>query len=399
MTGDSPALPDGRPSKRVLIFINSLTAGGAERVTVALSGFLAAHDHSTTVVTMRGREQDFYKLDAGVERVCLDLGGASRGIGKVFATLKRVRALRSVISTKEADVVIGMMSNPAVLAIVACLGLPVRVIASERNYPGRKSADKAWALLRRVCYPLADAHVAQTRKGADWLRRHTASRRVRVVPNSVRWPVPACTPRIPPAAFLAPGARTVLAVGGKVSQKGFDLLIDAFASAAADRTDWHLVILGIPPAGNVNDVEVDRLKSQVTQAGLERRVHTPGPVGNMVDWYERADIFALSSRYEGFPNALLEAMAGGCASVAFDCDTGPADIIEHDANGLLVPAEDTDTLAAALAALMDDPQRRARLGGAAQAVRERFSEERVLGDWKKLIDDLAPRGVRDSAAR
>lgn len=391
LTGDSPA-------KRVLIFINSLTVGGAERVAVSLSGFLAAHGHPTTVVTLRGRERDFYELDAGVDRISLDLGQASRGIGKVSATLKRIRALRAVIRTQETDVVIGMVSEPAVLAILACLGLPARAVVSERNYPGRKSVDRPWALLRRLCYPLADAHVAQTRKGADWLRRHTAARRVHVVPNSVRWPLPAGAPEIRPAAFLDSGDRVVLAVGSKASQKGFDLLVEAFASAAAGRPDWHLVVLGLPPAGDAGDTDAERLRRQAEEAGVHGRVHCPGRAGNMTDWYERADIFVLSSRYEGFPNALLEAMAGGRASIAFDCETGPADIIEHDSNGLLVPAEDTPALAEALAALMDDPERRARLGRTALAVRERFAEERVLGGWKGVIDDLEPpRGGRHAA--
>ncbi|MFC1665516.1 glycosyltransferase family 4 protein [Pseudomonadota bacterium] len=373
----------------MLIFIGSLTGGGAERVATGLCRYLVDHHCAVYLVTMHRTDRDFYALDSRVGRVCLGLTTSNRGIHKVFANLKRIGALRAVIKAESPDVVIGMMSTSAVISILACLGLRTSVIASERNYPGRKSIDTSWALLRKLFYRFAGAHVAQTQESADWIFQHTAARNIHVIPNSVSWPVPSCPPEIEPDSVLDPGSYCVLAVGSKAKQKGFDLLLRAFSSALDESRDWHLVILGLDGPGSVGSNDGNGLRRQVDSLGIGGRVHFPGRAGNVTDWYKRADIFVLSSRYEGFPNALLEAMAAGCPSVAFDCDTGPRDIIEHESNGLLVPAEDVEALAAALRHLMDDPKLRGRLALAAITVSDRFSEDHVLDRWLEVIDGLA----------
>jgi len=129
--------------------------------------------------------------------------------------------------------------------------------------------------------------------------------------------------------------RIVLAVGRFTKVKGFDLLIKAFAGIAIAYADWDLVILGEGP-------ERSDLEAQVEALGLGHRVKLPGRAGNMPDWYARADLFVMSSHFEGFPLVLVEAMAHGCPAVSFDCDTGPRDIIRDEMDGRLVrPVSDT----------------------------------------------------------
>jgi glycosyltransferase involved in cell wall biosynthesis len=115
---------------------------------------------------------------------------------------------------------------------------------------------------------------------------------------------------------------------------------------------------------------------------LPGRVDQPGVL------LRDADLFVLSSRYEGFPNALLEAMAAGLPVIATDCPSGPAHIVRNDVDGLLVPAEDPGALAAAMSALMDDAPRRTQMGRRAVAVTERFAVERIMADWESLVDQL-----------
>ena len=175
-------------------------------------------------------------------------------------------------------------------------------------------------------------------------------------------------------------------MGSKPEQKGFDLLVQAFAGLAADWPVWDLVILGIDPASEAvcgGGASVHRLAEAV---GVAQRLYLPGRVGNVADWYQRADIFVLSSRYEGFPNVLLEAMASGCPCIAFDCDTGPRDVIEDDVDGVLVPAEDILVLRKKLGELMADECKRKRLARSAVRVRKRFSGELVMGDWTKVLE-------------
>lgn len=123
-------------------FINFLTSGGAERVTVNLAAYLARNGYGVTVVTMHGPERDFFRLDGKVRRICLELAGENRGLGKITANIRRIRGLRKVIKQEKPDVVLGMMTHSAIMAIIACLGLSVRVVVSERNSLVRKKVTR-----------------------------------------------------------------------------------------------------------------------------------------------------------------------------------------------------------------------------------------------------------------
>jgi glycosyltransferase involved in cell wall biosynthesis len=143
---------------------------------------------------------------------------------------------------------------------------------------------------------------------------------------------------------------------------------------------WDLVILG---EGKEREV----LKTQVEKLGLSARVYFPGRVGNLAAWYDRAELYVMSSRFEGFPNTLMEAMAHGLPAVSFDCDTGPRDIIREGIDGSLVSPMDGEAgLARAMEAIMEDEVRRQRMGRAAVAVRERFSPEHVMAAWDNVLN-------------
>jgi glycosyltransferase involved in cell wall biosynthesis len=167
------------------------------------------------------------------------------------------------------------------------------------------------------------------------------------------------------------------------SQKGFDWLIEAFSNLADEHSDWDLVILGEGPLRIA-------LEEQVRDLDLERRILLPGRAGNMAEWYESADFYVMSSRFEGFPNTLAEAMAHGLAAVSFDCDTGPRDIIRDELDGLLVPPGDVTELTVALDLLMSDGLMRLRFAERAVEVKERFSMERIAGMWEKLFEEILP---------
>ena len=374
---------------KIFFYIHSLTGGGAERVTASLARHLADQGHEVGVITMTPEERDFYPLDPRVRRITLALAGTNRGLGKLTANFCRWRALRRTLKSERPVVVVAMMTTSIVLALLAAIGLPVRVYGSERNYPGRKGTGRPWALLRRLVYRFAAGHVAQTRETAAWLERHTGARNVRVIPNPVVWPIPSFPPEVAPQSVVLPKRKAILAIGSKPEQKGFDLLVRVFAGLATSSPTWDLVILGVAPESDAAYGGGKSVRRLAEEKGVAERIHLPGRVGNVADWYERADLFVLSSRYEGFPNVLLEAMAAGCACIAFDCDTGPRDIIEPDVDGVLVPAEDVSALTFELAGLMADEPKRERLAGAAVRVRERFSEERVMAKWGKVLDQVS----------
>jgi glycosyltransferase involved in cell wall biosynthesis len=363
----------------ILIVIYSLHLGGAERATAYLSRLWIAAGHRVTIATLSA-DSAFYALDPSVRVVALGLARESRGIVEaVLSNLRRLRVIRAMIRDLKPDVTIGMM--PSAIFLVACagLGLPSRTLGVEHSYPGRAGVGRRLTLARKYVYGLLDVVIALTETESAWLRTHTYARRIVTIPNVVEWPLSETEPAISPAAILAPSLKLVLAVGRLEAEKGFFDLIRAFGQLCGMNEDWVLVILG-------EGSQRAALESCVQALGLERRIFLPGQAGNMNDWYKRASLFVLSSIYEGFPVALLEAVAAGVPVVSFDCDTGPRDIIRHGVDGVLVPVGNETALAKAMGTLMNDERLRTKMAGHASiAVRERFSKERVLALWDEAF--------------
>jgi glycosyltransferase involved in cell wall biosynthesis len=254
------------------------------------------------------------------------------------------------------------------------------VVVSERIDPTQYPLPPFWSALRRVFYPKAKAVVVQTPVVRRWAEGFLRADSVHVIPNPVMAPsiAPEQVRELPSALELRQARRRVLAVGRLHAQKGFDLLIRAFAACRAEHPDWDLVILG-------EGQERANLESLAAELGVSSAVSLPGRVACPVTVMHRSDLFVLSSRYEGFPNVLLEAMAAGLPVIAADCPSGPSHIVRDGVDGLLVPPEDVDALARAMGALMGDPKRREALRARAGEVTERFAVDRIMAGWGQLL--------------
>lgn len=365
---------------RLLIYIHSLENGGAERVVANLANYWASLGWAVTVVTVAPQARDFYVLDAGVGRRCLDLAGQGGGLfAGVVRTARRARALRRVLREVQPAVALSAMHTANVVLALAAHGLPgVRTVGSEHNFPPKAPMGVVWETLRRHAYGHLHAVVALTHECAHWLERHSHARRVPVIPNPVVWPLSQHAPLVNPATSCAPGRQILLGVGRLSEEKNFTTLIAIFARLAALHPDWDLVILG-------EGAQRAALSAQVQAGGLGQRVFLPGSVGNVGDWYARASLYAMSSHFEGFPNTLVEAMAYGVPAVSFDCDTGPRDIIRHGIDGVLVTPGDVEGMASALDTLMRDSRVRARFAQRAVDARERFSMEKISRMWETVF--------------
>lgn len=362
-----------------MIVIHSLSGGGAERVATDLAAFWVQRGCHVSVVTQSDPSTDVYPLHHQVTRHALGTAGPSGGrlLGLLFNVL-RVFRLRRIIRKKKPTVVLGMMTTASILSILAARGQSCRVIASEHTHPPSQNLPAVWERLRRWAYPQASAVVALTSGTKAWLAEHVPGSKLSVIPNAVRWPLERSEPVLAPPDRL--DRKRLLAVGRLHPHKGFDILIAAFAQLAPYFPQWDLVILG-------EGAERQALQQQIQQADLDERVSMPGRVGNVADWYSQSDLYVLSSRVEGLSNTLLEAMASGLAAVAFDCDTGPREIIRHGIDGALVkPAEDPEALAAHLSDLMGNPARRQAYARRAIDVRDRFSTVRVMALWGQLFE-------------
>ena len=375
-----------RARRSVCLFIGTLKAGGAERVTVWLANELHRLGHEVVVLTHSSPETDFFTLPEGVRRETVGFNEGRRSfLGKLLINMRRCRQVRRVLRGNRVDTILAMMPHESVMAVVSAFGLRTRVVVSERNAPWHRQQDPIWTALRRVIYRFSDAQVAQTQPIADWLRRETGSCRVAVIPNAVQPTLPSVPPLVRPDTVLQPRRKLLLAVGTKPYQKGFDLLVAAFAQIAGDRPDWDLAIPGLLPERTEEGISGQDILDTAAACGLTDRVFLPGNLGNMADWYGAADLFVLSSRFEGFPNVLVEAMGAGRACVAFACDTGPDEIIHNGIDGILVRDLTVEALGGALAQVMDDVDLRARLGAAAPDVARRYAPASVLGAWCRVL--------------
>lgn len=364
-----------KPLPRVLWVVSSLLAGGAERMICELANAFAEHGHVSGLLTLSEPGDDHYRLDERVTRIKLDLiwDSCSRWQSLV-SNLRRNRMIREAVRRFEPDVVVSFIEQTNIRMLAALVGTGIPLIVSERIDPRHYRVGRGWELLRRGLYPLAKRVVVQTKSVAEWANDLVPERRVCVIPNFVR-------EQAKPADTLQGRGSDILAVGRLDTQKGFDLLLRAFAASRLAERGRRLTILGEGP-------ERETLAELARQLGVEYAVSMPGVVKDPENWMARSALFVLPSRYEGFPNALLEAMTMGCAVIASDCDSGPGEIIQDGENGVLVPVEDIEALTGQLIRLMEDLGLRTKLSNAASSVCERFEKQAILRQWRDLIEEV-----------
>jgi glycosyltransferase involved in cell wall biosynthesis len=293
-------------------------------------------------------------------------------VGPPLSFLKRLRILRGEIRSSRPDAVISFLNTTNVLALMATMGTKIPVLISERCDPGMDRIPAGWRLLRRLTYPQARGIVMQTERAAGYFRPRL-DRLLTVIPNPVETPGLDLTPE-----DARIGAFSIVSLGRFTPQKGFDLLLTAFARAREKHPEWELVLYG-----SAGDLEAH--KRLVADLGIGSRVRFPGGLRTPPATFRNAGFFVSSSRFEGFPNALCEAMACGLPVIATDCPSGPREIITDGVDGLLVPNEDVPALAAAMERLMGDPDLRKRLGEQASAITVRFSVAKVAALWEDLL--------------
>jgi glycosyltransferase involved in cell wall biosynthesis len=364
---------------RLTLVIASLTRGGAERVMSILAGAWVRQGHQVTLLTFDHGEEPAYPLDPAVNRQSLGLLAHSNNfLQGIWRNFGRILTLRHAIRDSRPDIVLSFLDTTNVLTLLATRGLSVPMIISERTDPALYDIGTMWDLLRRFVYPLADVLVCPTEAS---LKKFQAIVEVSgfAIPNPV-----AITPAPPvaPALQKEPSAgRVLIAMGRLVPQKGFDLLLEAFAKIAGRHREWTLTVLGEGPQRH-------ELQAQTESLHLGSRVHFAGAVADPFSRLRAADLFVFSSRFEGFGMALAEAMACGLPVVSFECPEGPGEIIRDGIDGVLVPPEDVDALANALDRLMGDADERQRLASRAPEVGDRFSVERAVSRWQDLFDGV-----------
>jgi GalNAc-alpha-(1->4)-GalNAc-alpha-(1->3)-diNAcBac-PP-undecaprenol alpha-1,4-N-acetyl-D-galactosaminyltransferase len=366
---------------KLAMIIPALTAGGAERVMSIMVNYWAGHGWDIVLITLDdGSEPPFFALHDRIQQRHLALLRDSTGaLDALFNNGRRIVGLRRTLRAERPDAVISFLDTTNVLTLLAARGLRLPVIVSEHIDPGQSRIKQSWNALRHRVYPWADRVVVLTRRVAEFFPPALQAK-LAVIPN----PVVLAPPGKSKSATL-PHGPWIVAMGRLAEQKGFDILLDSFATLTKRHAGWRLAILGEGPLRGALETQRERL-------GLTQKVLLPGRVEAPETVLAQAQLFVLPSRFEGFPMALCEAMALGLPVVAFDCPTGPREIIRDGVDGVLIPPEDTALLAAAMERLMTDPGERQRLAALAPEVAERFALDKVMAMWEAVVEEALAQG-------
>lgn len=378
--------------------IHSLDGGGAERVMAGLASRLSQRGHQVHLITLDDGQRNRHTLDESVQRVPLDV--LSTPARQVNLWTRR-RRLRTAIGAGDYDVILSFCDATNLLVMLALLGMRRRVpiVLSERSDPAQQSLGRVREWLRNRLYPLADAVTCLSDDVKATLESRMQIKAV-VIPSAIDQP-PANyanlrldNARLDNARLVTTGlvkrrlqeqspceaeekASTpplrFIAIGRLESEKGFQRLLAAFAilNKSPQTPPWRLSILG---DGSLRGT----LEAYSQQQGIAGQVQFLGWVDSVWPHLAEADVFVLPSFYEGFPSALLEAMAGGLAVVAVDVGGGVRDVIQHGENGWLVGNALPDLLGGLELIVHDEPLR-LRMAGAAPEVCQRFS-------WRAMVD-------------
>lgn len=351
---------------KVLVVINVLTHGGAERVVCRLTKEWAKrHDVHIAVFDAT---QPVYEFGGRI----IDLEVPAPTLPRKFSRLFRGSfRLANILRKYRPDRIISFMEGANFIAILgaAMSGFLNRLWVSVRQNPAR--INLPYLVFMPVLYRLADRVVAPSEGVRDGLAKiGIPSAKLSVIRNPVVFPIPRSTS---PSPFPFP---YVLGAGKLRRQKGFDLLLKSFRGIGYP--DVHLVILGDGP-------ERERLIGLANRLCIGSRVHFPGASSEIERWFHHARCFILPSRYEGWPNVLMEAMAYGCPVVSFDCRYGPSEIFENGNSGILIAQRDVASLRDAISRILTDVEHRDHLVVGGRARGKLFSIDRIAPLW--LTDD------------
>lgn len=363
---------------KICLFVPSLVSGGAERVITHLANYWANSSHTVYLLTLASPQDPvFYTLDSRIKLLHLDLlPRPENPVKKFYRYLRQIIRVSRVIKRLSPDVVIAFLDISIFLALISKFFTQSQVIVSERNNPFSSVTNKFLKKINLFLYRFADRLIIQTKQLAETFPLYLQEK-ITVIHNPV----------LPPSHQVsdyktAHQQKRVITIGRLHPQKGHDILITAFSQILQNHPDWHLHFIG-------DGEERQSLENLCQTLDIQSNVRFLGRSTETEKLLAESSIFVLASRYEGFPNALCEAMAVGLPSVATDCLYGPGEIISHKANGLLIPVENAEALAQALEVLITDQTLYRTIGTQAKEITNILAIKNIMLQWEEVITKLS----------
>ena len=352
--------------KKIMLYINVIYGGGAERVMVNLAKYFSENGYDTTLVTSF-RSTGEYPLAPTVRRLTLEETEIKQS--RIKRNLSRIKKLRALCKSEKPDILISFMQEPNFRAMIATRGLPVKTLVSVRNDPNKEYAGKLGWFVGKVLLPMADGCVFQTSDAQKWFPERL-QKKSRIIYNAVKEDFY--------QVERTPVRGEIVTCGRLTEQKNHKLLINAFAEV---QKIYPYATLKIYGEGALRE----ELQDQINTLDLNEKVFLMGATNNVAKALQTADLFVLSSDYEGMPNALMEAMAAGVPCVSTDCPCGgPRELFAEELSDKLVQCGNADQLAEKICKALEAAENGMKEKNRAEV----FKPDRVNQTWKNYIDRL-----------
>lgn len=352
-----------------IVFITaSLRQGGAERAIVSLSNELVNRRNEVIIYTLN-KEKSFYTLDSKVSIVPLEFGGQG-----LIKNIYIINSLRKQLKKDKPEVIIAFDSRTLLYSVLSA-PKSVKVVYSERSNPLVYPKSKIWRKLRKWAMGRVKLCVFQTRDVQTLFSKKIQNRSM-VIPNAI------FNPQIENIKIPEKRENCISAMGRLICDiKGFDVLIRAFSKISPEFPDIQLKIYG-------QGKDDEKLRKISIECNCAEKVELINGNENAIEEVAKSRVFVLSSYFEGYPNALLEAMACGVPCISTNCMFGPSDIIKNKENGLLINVGDEDNLAEALRILLKNPQYAEELGTCATLYKKENSINKISMIWEDAIKKI-----------
>ncbi len=355
--------------KKICFFVGNIDLpGGAERVTSVIANGLSETGHTVVLLSLFKGKSPFFDLNPAIK--LYQIFPEQVLFRKFYFTV--VHQLRKFLSEYKIDVLVDVESILAAYALPAVIGMGVRHICWEHlNY--KNDLDRSVRkIARHLAAIFADDVITLTRRDKEVWCKHTWMRaNILAISNPIPFDIPDHSPN--------PNSTIALAVGRLTHVKGFDNLLKA----------WALIAMDVPPGWRLRIVgegeDEQMLKALCCELGLNERVEFCPPTKNIGQHYSEASFCCLTSRYEGLPMVLIEAQAYGLSAIAFDCETGPREIINDLESGYLVRPGDVSDFSRKMYRLIVDKNMREKFSIKAKENSFLFSDERIIKQWNNLI--------------
>ena len=352
----------------IAFLIRSLSPGGAERAATSLANEMVRIGHTVTILCMTGGET-FYETDESVMIRYLNMDSIENesGVRRINALLRRSRELHKITAELQPDILVGMSWMMSVYAALCTRGTGAVSVGTERSNPFILNDNRINTALRKFAARRCVGFICQSEKARSFFPKRI-QKKIRIIQNGI------FNPEVFNTSVPNIREKTITALGRLDQNKGYDVLLDAFASVHQKHPQYALCIYG---EGELRQALQDRADA----LRLSQAVHFCGVDPMAIHKVAASSVFVLSSRSEGMPNALIEAMAAGVPCVSTCCEIGPRELIEDGVNGLLVPVDDVEALSRAVCRIIEDTALSESLSQAALELRQTLDPAVKAAEW------------------